>query len=211
MGNEPQASLVSADPDGSTQGSGIAQTEGQVPGGLRGSGRLGCLLTLVAGLVCVGIAYLILEHKAAGRLPALRELDQMRQEASSLPGVEKLREAGCAQAGVLDVPRARRLTQSLEDALAAKQRRYPQPVDLGTTRAVAVLCAARPDQDKIPSCEQVERVYRQAMVPTQPFAVAVMINGDLHCGKDAYIDGKASTDAPQLRLPPLFGGQSLDP
>ena len=171
---------------------------------LRVSGKLGCLFTLVAGLVCVGIAWLVLERKAAGRFEAVAQLEKLRSDAVKMPGTDALRAAGCGDAGVIEIAHTRVLAQSLEDARAAKERRYPLAVDLGTTSRTAVVCAISRATEHPPTCETIAARYREAAAPTDAFAVAMMAGGDLVCGLEVAADGKAEA-APKLRLPPLFG------
>lgn len=171
----------------------------------RVSGKLGCLFTLVAGLVCVGIAWLVLERKAASRFEAVAQLEKLRDDASKMPGTDALRAAGCGDAGVIEVAETMRLAQSLENARAAKERRYPIGVDLGTTSRTAVVCAIARSTEHPPKCEAIADAYRKAVDPKEAFAVAIMAGGDLACGLEVPADGQAPAAAPKLRLPPLFG------
>ena len=144
--------------------------------------RSGCLTVIyvVLGLVAfltlafgVGTCMFMRSDTGQKVIQAAKDGFTLINEAANAPGASELREGGCEQAMVMPVDRMIELVGQVMPNASESIRRARLPGD-GTV----IVCQTRPDQNPMPSCTDIVRVYVEA-VPDAPerFGVVVQDRG----------------------------------
>ena len=144
--------------------------------------RSGCLTVIyvVLGLVAflalafgVGTCMFMRSDTGQKVIQAAKDGFTLINEAANAPGTSELRESGCEQAMVMPVDRMIELVGQVMPNARESIRRARLPGD-GTV----IVCQTRPDQNPMPSCTDIVRVYVEA-VPEAPerFGVVVQDRG----------------------------------
>jgi hypothetical protein len=180
--------------------------EGEVvarPEGKRIDGRMGCLVTLIVGVACVALAWGIMRFRSRAQLDASAEFAEIVRLAENADGTDALRDAGCDQAAVLPMDALRGIAQRLEDDRAAKEKRTPKSISLGTDR-VGIICGAPHPRDPSLTCEKAGLAFAGAVKNVMlPFVVIVEEQGAAVCTQE-YAGPESMKDREPLEIPPLF-------
>lgn len=177
-----------------------------LPEGKRFDGKLGCLVTLVVGVACVVAAWGIMRVRSAANLDAAAEFAEVVRRAENADGADALRDAGCEQAAVVPMDALRGIAQRLEDDRAAKEKRTPNIIRLGTER-VGVVCGSTKPLESL-DCAKVGEVFAGAIKNVVlPFVVIVEQRGVAVCTQEYTGDPAAMKDKEPLDLPPLFSAR----
>ena len=171
--------------------------------GIRGS-KGGCLIAFAGALLLgggsIGLSYWLLQIRNTPVLEATKELADIMRAAEKAPGTAVLADLGCDSSGVFELPALRTIAQRLEDSRAAKERRAPKPIDLGSDRNV-VVCSMKRQQT--PTCEEIGRKFAASTKPSASFTVSIVnLNGEV-CAEDYASDGARIGPTKSPNLPPL--------
>lgn len=200
----PEAASPEATPPPQTaidvEGDAVAMPEGK-----RFDGKLGCLVTLIVGVACVVLAWGIMRIRTAANLDAASELAEVVRRAESADGTEAMRDAGCEQAAALPTDALRGIAQRLEDHRAAKEKREPKQIDLGTTDRVAIVCGHDKPVEAGMTCAKAAEAFASSIKNVVlPFIVVVEARGVASCTQEFAGDPSAMKDMQALAIPPLF-------
>jgi hypothetical protein len=173
-----------------------------LPEGKRFDGKLGCAITLVAGIACVGAAWAIMRVRSAAQLDAGAELAELVRQAESADGAESLRDAGCDHAAVIPMDALRNIAQHLENNRAANEKREATPIDFGTSRIAVVCGTAKPGAI---DCAKVSTTFAGAIKNVVlPFIAIVETEKGPLCTAEYSGDPDALSDKKTFAIPPLF-------
>jgi hypothetical protein len=158
---------------------------------------VGGLFVLVLALAGLGIWRLASTKEGKAMFGAIGEATKAAAEAQSAPGTAQVRALGCDQAMVLDMSRVSKIFEQL-DASAS------QTSDV----SVLVVCQVGAVSSGAPSCDEVARVYRDAIgASARPFAANVKRpgRGGEICSSVYGADGRKIRDLPPGSTPSLAG------